>query len=32
MEAVKKDKKIFSNFGPAFLILALGIGSGEFIL
>lgn len=27
----KKDS-IFKDFGPAFLILALGIGSGEFIL
>ncbi len=25
-------KKIFYSFGPAFLILALGVGSGEFIL
>ncbi len=29
---VKKKENIFKNFGPAFLILALGIGSGEFIL
>jgi Mn2+/Fe2+ NRAMP family transporter len=25
-------KKFFASLGPAFLILALGIGSGEFIL
>ncbi|HIP21970.1 MAG TPA: hypothetical protein EYG72_03440 [Candidatus Pacebacteria bacterium] len=28
----KKENSVFKNFGPAFLILALGIGSGEFIL
>ena len=28
----KKEDSVFKNFGPAFLILALGIGSGEFIL
>ena len=28
----KQDTKIFHGFGPAFLVVALGIGSGEFIL
>lgn len=28
----KPDTKIFKGFGPAFLVIALGIGSGEFIL
>ncbi|MGB0925143.1 MAG: Nramp family divalent metal transporter [Minisyncoccia bacterium] len=28
----KPDIKIFKGFGPAFLVIALGIGSGEFIL
>ena len=28
----KQTGKIFKGFGPAFLVIALGIGSGEFIL
>lgn len=28
----KQSNKIFKSFGPAFLVIALGIGSGEFIL
>lgn len=28
----KPETKIFKGFGPAFLVIALGIGSGEFIL
>lgn len=32
MNILKKNKNLFKGFGPAFLILALGIGSGEFIL
>ncbi len=28
----KQSNKVFKGFGPAFLVLALGIGSGEYIL